>query len=142
MKQYHTSIIIHSSIDNVWNHLTDFSSYPTWNPLVRSLNGEMKEGRTISTHILPLGKTFHPTLLVYKPKKELVWQGVQGAKFLLAGKHYSRLEKISATETNLLHGEWFTGLFSWFIPKSLLQKMENAFLEHNIILKQRAENEA
>lgn len=126
----------------VWKHLTDFNSYPSWNPLVGKLEGEMKEGNTISTFIIPLGKTYFPTLLAYKPMEEFVWQGVQGTEFLLAGKHYYRLEKISDTETRLLHGEWFTGFFSWFIPQSLLQKMESAFIEHNKILKHRIENEA
>ncbi|MDX2164543.1 MAG: SRPBCC domain-containing protein [Gammaproteobacteria bacterium] len=142
MKQYHTSVTINASVEVVWKHLTDFTSYPYWNPLVGKLEGEMKKGSTISTFIVPLGKTYHPILLVYKPKKEFVWLGTQGAKFLLAGKHYYRLEKISDTETKVLHGEWFTGLLSWFIPKSLLQKMENTFVEHNNILKQRIENEA
>ena len=142
MKQYHTSIAINASIEVVWKYLTDFASYPVWNPLVGKLEGDIKEGGTISTFIIPLGKTYRPILLSYKPKEELVWQGMQGAKFLMAGKHYYRLEKISDTETKMLHGEWFTGIFSWFIPESLLQKMENTFIEHNEILKHRIENEA
>lgn len=142
MKQYHTSIIINRSVEIVWRHLTDFTSYPIWNPLVGMLKGEMREGNIISTFIIPLGKTYHPAILVYKPEKELVWQGVQGAKFLMAGKHYYRLEKISDSETKLFHGEWFSGLFSWIISESLLQKMKCAFIEHNAILKQRIENES
>lgn len=88
MKQYHTSITINASIEVVWKHLTDFTSYPSWNPLVGKFVGEMNEGSTISTFIIPLGKTYHPKIMIYQPKKELVWQGIQGAKFLMAGKHY------------------------------------------------------
>lgn len=56
MKQYHTSITINASIEVVWKHLTDFTSYPSWNPLVGKLVGEMNEGSTISTFIIPLEK--------------------------------------------------------------------------------------
>ena len=59
----------------------------------------------------------------------------------MAGEHYYRLEVLSPTRTRLLHGEQFTGLMSNFIGKDLLAKMENAFIEHNRILKQRVEHE-
>ena len=141
MKQYHTSILIEASAEKVWEVLTDFSSYPQWNPLVGKLEGKMEEGKKIATFIVPLNKIYFPFLLSYKPNAELIWQGIQGAKFLLAGKHYYKLEKWSDKETKLLHGENFTGLFSYFISKKLLKKMENAFISHNQILKQRIENE-
>lgn len=141
MKEYHTSIIINATPKEVWIHLTDFSSYPDWNPIVGFLKGETKEGSYIQTYIVPLGKTFQTKLLVFREYEEMTWEGVQAAKFLMAGKHYYRLEKISDKQTKLLHGEWFTGLFSHFISKKLLQKMEDAFLLHNQMLKQRIENE-
>lgn len=77
----------------------------------------------------------------YKINEELIWKGTQGTKFLMAGTHYYRLEKINDNQTKLLHGEWFTGLFSWFIPKKTIKKMETAFKEHNMILKKRIEHE-
>ncbi len=141
MKQYHTSIVINCSKKELWNELTNFSEYSNWNPIVGKLDGEMKEGGEIATYIVPLGKTFHPKILRYKENQELVWQGVQAAKFLRAGKHYYHLESISESQTELLHGEYFTGLLSYFISSSLLSKMKTAFEQHNILLKQRIENE-
>ena len=105
------------------------------------LDGTMVVGQPISTYIVPLGKTYQPVLLRYEPMKELVWRGTQGAGWLMAGEHYYRLEALSPTRTRLLHGEQFTGLMSNFISKALLTKMENAFLEHNRILKQRIDHE-
>ena len=140
MKQYHTDIIIHQSRAKVWEFLTDFAQYPDWNPLVGRLEGKMQVGEKIATFIVPLNKTFYPVLLQYEPEQELVWQGVQGAKFLLAGKHYYRLESLGEEETKLYHGEYFTGLFSHFIAKKLLNKMYQTFLKHNEILKKRLEN--
>lgn len=140
MKQYHTTIDIDASAEAVWNELTNFKAYPQWNPIVGSLKGDMKTGSTIATYIVPLGKTYYPTILNYEKNKELIWLGVQGAKFLMAGKHYYKLEKVDTTKTRLLHGEYFTGLFSLFISKPLLAKMERAFLDHNNLLKKRVEN--
>jgi hypothetical protein len=140
MKEYHTSVIINTSSIQVWKELTNFIDYPQWNPIVGKLEGEIKEICKISTYIVPLDKTYYPILLSFKENKELIWRGTQGAKFLMAGRHYYRLKAISETETELLHGEYFTGLFSYFIPSSLLGKMKTAFEQHNQLLKQRIEN--
>jgi len=140
MKQYHTSIKINSTLNEVWEALTNFNDYPNWNPIVGKLEGEMKEGNTISTYIVPLKGTFAPVLLRYNKNQELLWQGTLGAKFLLAAKHYYRLNAISATQTELLHGEYFTGLFSYFLPGNFVSKMRTAFEQHNMLLKKRIEN--
>jgi hypothetical protein len=141
MKQYHTSITINASIGIVWQTLTDFSKYSEWNPLVGRLEGEIKEGAEISTYIIPLKKTYQPKLIVFKKNSEIIWKGVQGASFFLAGKHYYKLESLAENTTKLLHGEYFTGILSIFIPQALLSNMENAFQAHNLALKQRVEND-
>lgn len=140
MRQYHTSVIINCSLETLWNELVNFSEYPNWNPIVGDLKGELKVGNTISTFIVPLNKTYFPKLLVCTPHIELTWQGVRGAKWLMAGKHYYRMEKITDNETKLYHGEYFTGLLSPLISNRLLDKMRLAFLHHNELLKQRIEN--
>ena len=140
MKQYHTSVTVNGTLNEVWQGLTNFKSYPDWNPIVGKLTGEMKEGQKISTYIVPLKGTFYPVLLRYHENRELLWQGALGAKFLLAAKHYYRLKAVSATQTELQHGEYFTGLFSYFLPKNFVKKMELAFEQHNILLKSNIEN--
>lgn len=140
MKQYHTSVTINGTLNEVWRELTNFKSYPDWNPIVGKLEGEMKEGKKISTYIVPLNSTFYPVLLRYHENRELLWQGVLGAKFLLAAKHYYRLKAVTATQTELEHGEYFTGVISYFLPNGFVKKMELAFEQHNILLKNNIEN--
>ena len=140
MKEYHTSIEINAPIKEVWSTLTDFDSYPEWNPLVSKLEGNIAVGGKIHTTIAPLNDTFSPTLLSYKESEEIVWEGHRVAKFVLAGKHYYRLKEHTPTTTLLEHGEFFTGLFSAFIPSKLLIKMKEAFVDHNVALKNRVEH--
>lgn len=135
MKHYHTKITINSPLETVWETLLDTKNYPNWNPLVGKVKGNLAQGQTIQTYIIPLKNTYSAKIITFLPYKEFSWKGVQGASFLMAGKHYYKVEKIDNQTTQLLHGEYFTGLFSFFIPKKLLQKMENAFLEHNQALK-------
>jgi hypothetical protein len=141
MKEYHTKIEIIASIEKVWEVLSDFEGYNEWNPLVSQITGDISEGGTIKTTIVPLRKTYSATLLSFKENGEMIWKGKQMASFLLAGKHYYILKKQNDNLTTLEHGEYFTGVFSVFISKRILQKMENAFVAHNIALKQRVENE-
>ncbi len=139
MKQYHTSIIINGSLEEVWHELTNFKDYPEWNPIVGKLEGKMEVGSKISTYIVPLKNTYSPILTRYEVNKEIAWRGVQGASFFLAADHYYRLKIISETQVEFLHGEFFTGLFSYFLSARFLGEMLNSFEQHNIILKQRIE---
>lgn len=139
MKEYHTTIVINSSVENVWKELTTFKSYPEWNPIVGKLEGEMKTGKKISTFIVPLKNTFYPIILSFKENEELIWEGKQIAKFLLKGKHYYRLKRISENETELRHGEYFSGLLTFTLGPAVIESMVTAFEEHNRILKQRVE---
>lgn len=141
MKEYHTTIKISKPIEEVWRVLTDFETYPDWNPLVGTLTGNFEEGGSVKAHIIPLGKSFPTIISSFKKNEELIWQGTVVASFLLKAEHYYKVQSIDKQHTELLHGEYFTGIFSHFIPKFLLQKMENAFTAHNEALKKRIENE-
>lgn len=141
MKEYHTKIEIDRPIQEVWNFLINFDKYPDWNPLVGRLSGDFQEGGTIEVYIIPLKKSFFPTLTSLIPEKEIVWKGVQGAAFILAGTHYYRLNALGDQGTELEHGETFTGILSNLLPKKMLANMEQVFKDHNQALKNVMENE-
>ena len=141
MKDYHTNIQINAPIEKVWQALTNFSEYKNWNPLVSDITGDIQEGGMIKTSIVPLKNTFSARLLAFKENQEMTWQGKMIASFLLSGKHYYKLSKTDDNHTLLEHGEYFTGLFSVFIPKKMLKDMENTFIAHNEALKNVIENE-
>lgn len=141
MKNYHTQILIDASIEKVWEVLTDFSAYPTWNPLIKKLTGELRGGGQIELYILPLEDNFKAQLIDYKKEEEMSWKGYQYAPFLLTGNHYYKLIKKNTQQTVLEHGESFTGLLSFFLPAKLLAKMKQTFVAHNEALKWKVEHE-
>jgi hypothetical protein len=140
MKEYHTDIVINTAVEKVWETLVDFSAYPAWNPLVGWLRGDFKTGGQIKMFIKPLNHSFQATLTRVEQNKELTWVGIQFAAWWISGEHYYRLEKLSRDATRVLHGEYFRGLGSVFIGKSMLTKMLEAFKLHNLLLKERVEN--
>ena len=52
--------------ETVWAVLTDTRSYPDWNPFVRRLAGDLREGARLEAEIAPPGgraMSFKPTVL-------------------------------------------------------------------------------
>lgn len=139
-KEYHTEILLNASVDTVWETLTDFSTYPEWNPLVGWLRGDFRTNGQIHMFIKPLNRSFKARLKTVQQHKEFTWIGAQLAPWVLSGEHYYRLETIGDGVTRLRHGEYFRGLGSALIRTSLLHRMEHAFIQHNLMLKERIEH--
>ncbi len=140
MKEYHTDIIIKAPVASVWQALINVSSYPEWNPLVGWLKGDIITGGQIEMFIKPLDQSFEAKLTQVEENQSLRWVGVQFAPWILSGEHYYQLSSMDSGTTLLQHGEYFRGLGSLFIRKTILQKMEASFIQHNQLLKERIEN--
>ena len=73
MKEIITEIIIDTKPEKIWKVLTDFESYPTWNPFIQNISGEQKVGSKLDVSIHPLernGMTFQPTVLKFEENRE------------------------------------------------------------------------
>ncbi|MFC2087063.1 SRPBCC family protein [Bacteroidota bacterium] len=44
MRYLKTEIIIDAPAERIWSILTDFEKFPEWNPFIKSVQGEVKEG--------------------------------------------------------------------------------------------------
>ncbi|PMB22062.1 SRPBCC domain-containing protein, partial [Fischerella thermalis] len=78
MKEIYTKIEIQAPGDQVWKILTDFDNFPTWNPFIRRVSGEVREGSHLEVQIQLPGKneiTFKPKVLRAMPNRELRWLG-------------------------------------------------------------------
>ena len=67
-KQITTETVINAPADKVWAELTDFTSYPEWNPFIKKVKGTVMTGETIEVAFSHEGNKmeFTPRVLQYK----------------------------------------------------------------------------
>ena len=99
MPLYRSEFEIEASDKQVWAVLTDFESYPDWNPSLPAISGELSEGSTVS---LTLGMPGRPNLKVkatlqeVTPNRRITWHGTSeatGSSPVTASSPFSRLPR-------------------------------------------------
>ncbi len=136
-----TETVIKAPAERVWAEMTDFASFPDWNPFVRKAQGRLEPGEQLKIqlrldHGLPM--TFKPRVTVVEPERELRWLGTLPVPGLFNGEHIFRLEPAEGERSRFLHGERFTGLLIPFMG-GVLTKTERGYRLMNEALKRRVE---
>jgi hypothetical protein len=127
--------------ETVWAVLTDTRSYPDWNPFVRRLAGDLREGARLEAVIAPPGgraMSFEPTVLAAEPGRELRWLGRFLVPGLLDGEHRFAIEPLPEGRSRFIQSERFTGLLVRPL-RNTLRKTELGFEQMNEALRLRAE---
>ena len=143
MRRIATAIDIAASPAAVWAVLTDFASYPDWNPFIRRLEGALREGARLIVTVRPPGRremSFRPILLVVQPNRELRWLGHFLMPGIFDGEHSFVIEAASGG-CRLHHEESFGGILVPLFGK-MLADTERGFVALNEALKQRVEARA
>jgi hypothetical protein len=136
------SIEIDATPDTVWSILTDIDAYPSWNPFMTELSGELVVGAKLEVHIAPpdaRAMTFKPTLLAVDPERELRWLGRFILPGLVDGEHSLRIEPLADGRSRFTQTERFSGLLVRLL-RSMLGKTELGFEQMNAALKAKAES--
>lgn len=137
-----TVIDIDAPAARVWSVLTDFSSYPQWNPFVRSVTGELRPGARLRIVLQPGGgkaMRFSPVVLAADPGRELRWLGRFLLPGLFDGEHTFIIEPLAENRVRFRHGERFSGILVGMSRASLDRDTRRGFEAMNSALKQRAE---
>lgn len=137
-EEVRAEIEIDAPVADVWETLTDFDTYPDWNPFIVSAEGEAREGAQL-TNVMRNGgttTTFKPRVLA-ADGDELRWIGRFGVPGLVDGEHYFTLEDLGNGRTRLTQGETFTGVLVPFAGAAL--DVEDNFDAMNAALKDRVE---
>ncbi|AFK02024.1 Polyketide cyclase/dehydrase [Emticicia oligotrophica DSM 17448] len=132
-----TEIVINASKERVYNALTDFKNYHTWNPFIIESKGDAIEGTTL-VNKLKQGEqtfTFKPILTCVVPNEKFEWLGSLLFKGLFDGNHYFHIEELENGQVLLTHGENFSGILTSFLLKRIGDSTRNGFVEMNIALK-------
>ena len=77
-KQLQSDIEIQSPPARVWEVLTDFDAYKTWNPFIIQAAGQAVPGQRLEVRMQPPGRratTFRPEVLEAEPNRRLRWLG-------------------------------------------------------------------
>jgi hypothetical protein len=142
MKQLYTEIEIDASAKRVWELLTDFASYPEWNPFIRSIGGQPAPGERLRARLEPpggLAMTFKPKVLTAEPNRELRWLGHLLVPGLFDGEHSFTIEPLEDNRVRFIQREAFKGLLVPLFARSLESNTQRGFEEMNHALKERAE---
>lgn len=142
MKEIKTEILINASAEKVWEVLTNFDSYPDWNPFIRSIKGEVMSGNKITVRIQPPGSngmTFKPEVLVLTKNHKLSWLGHLLLPGLFDGEHIFELIDNENGTTTFIQSEKFKGLLVGLFKKQIDSNTKKGFEEMNTKLKELSE---
>jgi hypothetical protein len=142
MKEICTKIQINASSTVVWKIINDFENYEKWNPFIRVISGNPKEGSEIEIFIKPPnsnGIKFKPQILRYDEEKEIKWLGKLWIPKLFDGEHSLIIKKLNENKVLFIQKERFTGLLVPLFTNTL-NDTKSGFEMMNEKLKQKAEN--
>ena len=142
MKELHSEIQIDAPAERVWELLTDFDSYPQWNPFIRKISGQPAPGERLDVRIEPpggRGMTFKPKVLNAEPNGSLRWLGQLLVPGLFDGEHSFTIEPLEENRVRFVQREAFKGLLVPLFARSLETNTQRGFEEMNRALKERAE---
>ncbi|PRP77201.1 Polyketide cyclase/dehydrase [Planoprotostelium fungivorum] len=146
-----TSIDITAPPAKVFSVLTDFETYPLWNPFLLSVTPSttpVLPGITL-TNIIKSGDsnmTFRPTVTAFQKDRRFEWLGKLLWGGLFDGRHHFTIVESKEGGCTLVHGEDFSGLIVWLGRisggqwyKNLMQQTRGGFIRMNEELKRRTE---
>lgn len=141
-KEIKTEVVINAKPEMVWQILSDFESYPDWNPFITSIKGKAEAGSKITVRIEPpgaKGMTFKPKVLSVIKNKEFSWLGHFLFPGLFDGEHKFELIKNTNGTTTFIQGEKFKGILVPLFRKMIDNNTVCGFNEMNQKLKELAE---
>src|SRR5918994_1661113 len=98
MRELRREIEIDAPPERVWAVVTDFAAYPEWNPFIRRITGELREGARLEVRIEPpegRPMTFRPTLRTVEAHRALRWLGCLLLPGIFDGEHSLRIEPLT-----------------------------------------------
>ena len=141
-KELVSSTEIDAPAEQVWEILTDFAAFKSWNPFIVEAEGRAEVGSQLTLRMQPVGgsaMTLRPTVVAVVDRQLLRWSGRFWMPGLFDADHAFVLEPLGATRTALVQREEFRGLLVSLFRRSLDRTTLPAFEAMNAALKDRAE---
>ncbi|MDI3507223.1 MAG: hypothetical protein PWR21_1252 [Methanoculleus sp.] len=142
IREIRAETIIDASPAVVWRVLTDFASYPDWNPFIISIEGRPWVGTRLSVEIRPPGRKsmrFRPMVLRVAKDHEFRWIGRVLIAGILDGEHRFTIVP-EGGGSRFVQAEVFTGLLVPAVDLTgTFRATHLGFLLMNRALRERAE---
>ncbi len=145
MRELRSEIDIDAPPEAIWEVLTDFETFPQWNPFIRRVRGNLQSGGRLEVYLHPsgaMGTTFRPTVLAVDPPRELRWLGHIFFPGLFDGEHIFTIEPVAPGRVRFTQREAFRGVLVPLLWPMLGASTLRGFNEMNRELKHRAEESA
>ncbi len=143
MKAIETHIIVDCTPEKIWDILTNFEKYESWNPFMTKVEGDAKLGAKIKVQIRTMrGKQriYHPIITRFEINKELRWKGKSFLPGIFDGERIFLINKTADNKVAFFHKELFSGLGVKLVGNKLDENLGEGFEKMNLALKKRAEN--
>jgi len=133
---------IDATPERVWEVLTGFGAFGSWNPFIVSIRGEPAVGSKLTVRMQPpggRGVTMHPTVTANEPRRAFAWLGHLGVPGVFDGAHRFELEARPEGGTRFVQSEQFRGVLVPLFRRSLRTHTLAGFEAMNRALEERAE---
>jgi len=145
MREICTYVDIDAGASLVWQILTDFSVYRSWNPTLRGVLGSLQAGNTIVTTERQPGAgrgdttEARQTVKHVREPRELYWLGTFRLAWMYATERRFRIETLAKGGVRFHQNQRFRGFLVPFMWAGLRRDVTPGFQAMNEALKSRAE---
>jgi len=141
MRDPRSQVEINATPQRVWEVLTDWPSFPAWNPFIRSATGTLAEGSRVRIQ-LRLGSLLvplRPVITRVDPPRELRWQANLPVRGIFDVERRFRIEPTSPDAARLVQSESPTGLLAPVLGRLLFDDIVVGYRALETAIKARAE---
>ena len=141
MTELRSAVETDASPQRVWEVLTDWASFPWWNPFIRLAEGPMRRASRIRVQ-LQLGRrlvTLKPRLTVVDPPRELRWLNTLIVRGLFDVERRFRIDAVPSG-ARLTQSETATGLLAPLLMRLLAKDILAGYRAMEVALVARAEH--
>ncbi len=141
MKSLHAAVEIDAPAERVWQIVSDFRSYPEWNPFIVRATGTPRVGERLDVTIVAPGlkpASFRPRVLSLEPGRLIRWKGELKVPGLFDGRHALIVDPLDGGRSRFTTHEDVTGILLPFAGKVMAASQQGFELMARAV-KQRAE---
>lgn len=121
-----TSIEIEAAPDLVWEVLTSFDDYPSWNRYASAAIGELRNGAKVRITV-PDGRggtrDVDNVITMIVPRRRLCWRSLGWYRVLVSGVRCRDIEELADGRTRFTETETTTGPLAGFIHRSMGEQL-------------------